>query len=233
MNIEHMITEFFIQYAYKPDHVYIGIVIFMTLSSFGLPIPEEVVLVSAGFIAFMANHPQIYPPPYEGAVGVNMELTAIICFLAVVGSDLLVFSIGRYGGEQLFETKFFKKNVGAKRLAKIKGWFHSYSVWACGIFRFTPGLRFPAHLTCGAMKIPVWKFLTIDGSAALLSVPTQVLLVAIYGREILDNFKRFKLFLIGGILLFIIFYLIRKWFPKKEESTLEVKVELDDAKDMK
>lgn len=216
MNIELMITDFFTQYAYKPAHVYSGVVLFMTLSSFGLPIPEEVVLVSAGFIAYMAAHPELYPPPFPGASGVNLELLALICFLAVIGSDLLIFSIGRYLGKPLFKSKFFQKNVGAKRLQKIQGWFQKYSVWACGVFRFTPGLRFPAHLTCGAMKVSVWKFLAIDGLAAAVSVPTQVVLVAYYGQQILENFKRFKLILIGVILLGGGLYLVNHLLKKRK-----------------
>lgn len=219
MDLELMITEFFTQYAYKPTFVYTGIVIFMTLSSFGLPIPEEIVLVSAGFIAYMASHPDLYPPPWPEAVGVDMELTAVICFLAVLCSDILVFSIGRFLGARLFETSFFKKNVGKERLDKIQDWFQKYSVGACAIFRFTPGLRLPAHMSCGAMKIPFWKFLCVDGLAALVTVPTQVVLVALYGRHILENFKRFKLILIGVIVVFIVIYLIRKWLAKRGKLT--------------
>ena len=47
--MEHVITEFFSQYAYSPMLVYSAICLFMILSAFGLPIPEEIVLISAGF----------------------------------------------------------------------------------------------------------------------------------------------------------------------------------------
>lgn len=216
-----MITEFFTQYAYKPYHVYTGIVIFMTLSSFGLPIPEELVLVSTGLIAYMAMNPSEFPPPDIGAQGVDMYTAAVICFFAVICSDILIFTIGKVLGRKLFESNFFKTKVGDERLAKIQGWFHKYSAWACGIFRFTPGLRFPAHLTCGAMKIPMWKFVAVDGFAALLSVPTQVILVAMYGEQILENFKRFKMVLLGAIVLFIIFYLVKKWLARKNITATE------------
>ena len=215
MDLEIMITDFFTQYAYKPYHVYSGIVIFMTLSSFGLPIPEELVLVSTGLIAYMAMNPADFPPPEIGIEGVDMYTAAAVCFFAVILSDLLIFTIGKFLGRKLFETDFFKKKVGDETLTKIKGWFHKYSAWACGVFRFTPGLRFPAHLTCGAMKIPIWKFLAVNGFAALISVPSQVILVAMYGEEILENFKRFKLILLGVIVVVIVFYLVKKWLARK------------------
>lgn len=218
MDLEVMIIDFFTQYAYKPYHVYTGIVFFMTLSSFGLPIPEELVLISTGLIAYMAMHPSEFPPPEIGAQGVDMYTAAVVCFFAVILSDLLIFTIGKLLGRKLFETSFFKRKVGDETLAKIRGWFHKYSAWACGIFRFTPGLRFPAHLTCGAMKIPLWKFLAVDGAAALISVPSQVILVAMYGEEILENFKRFKLILLGAIVVFVVFYLVKKWLARKNVS---------------
>ena len=37
--------------------------------------------------------------------------------------------------------------------------------------RFLPGLRAPAMFTAGVFKIPAWKFLLYDGSAAAISVP--------------------------------------------------------------
>ena len=44
------LIEFFAAYAYQPMLVYSFIVLFMTASSFGLPIPEEMTLVSAGLV---------------------------------------------------------------------------------------------------------------------------------------------------------------------------------------
>ena len=38
---DHVIVEFFANYAYQPYLVYGFIVMFMTASSFGLPIPED------------------------------------------------------------------------------------------------------------------------------------------------------------------------------------------------
>jgi membrane protein DedA with SNARE-associated domain len=211
---EATISEFFLQYAYSPNLVYLGVVLFMTLSSFGLPIPEEVVLVSCGLISYMAMHPKLFTPPSADAIGVNLYLLSTICFLAVVCSDLLVFFIGKYFGPKLFSTKFFKKNVSNKRLSKINVWFQKYGAWACGIFRFTPGIRFPGHMTCGMMGVKWWKFLAVDSLAALVSVPTQVILVAIYGEVILAKFKEFKIILFSVLTFFIIFYFVKKKFEK-------------------
>ncbi len=209
---EAAIIEFFSNYAYQPMFVYSFIVLFMTASSFGLPIPEEMTLVSAGLVAYMASHPAKYPPPTPDAHGVNLVVLSAVCFFAVLGSDLLIYFIGKVFGKRLVKTKFFSTKIGHERFNKINALFQKYSYWACGVFRFTPGVRFPGHMSCGLMGIPLSKFLLVDGLAALISVPTQVYLVATYGEIILEKIKEFKIVLGVIILLLLCFWLGQKTF---------------------
>lgn len=207
---EQFIFDFFAGYAYEPFYVYTFIVLFMTASSFGLPIPEEITLVSAGVVAHMALTPEMYPPPYPGAEGVSLITLSIVCFLAVLGSDLLIYFLGRTYGKKIVRSKFVMNRIGQERFNKINEFFQKYSFWACGIFRFTPGIRFPGHLSCGMMEIPLWKFILVDGTAALFSVPTQVILVAIYGQVIMAKFKEFKIIIISVFGVLILLWLLRK-----------------------
>jgi membrane protein DedA with SNARE-associated domain len=211
------IADFFSQYAYQPGFVYLFIVMFMTASSFGLPIPEEVTLVSAGFVAYMARNPDLFPPPSPDATSVNLTVLSIVCFVAVLGSDVVIYYIGKFFGQRIVKTDFFNRVIGPGPLEKVHNIFHKHSSIAPAIFRFTPGVRFPGHLTCGLTGIPLWKFLAVDGTAALLSVPTQVLLVAYYGKEILENIKEFKI-VIGVLIAIAIIYLLVKRFLRKKEN---------------
>lgn len=208
------LLEFFKQYAYQPGLVYAFITCFMFASSFGLPIPEELTLVSAGLVAYMAHHPEEFPPPYPGAEGVNTVTLSIVCFLAVFGSDLVVFLLGKIFGGRIIKTKFFQKQVAGSGFDKINSWFQKYGGWACGIFRFTPGLRFPGHLSCGLLGIPVWKFCAIDGLAALISVPTQVWIVATYGGTVMKHLKEFKLVILGIFAVIFLIWLGRRIYLK-------------------
>lgn len=206
------IVEFFSQYAYQPYQVYGFIVLFMTASSFGLPIPEEMTLVSAGLVAYMAKHPDQFPPPYPGAEGVNLFILAVVCFVAVLGSDLIIYFLGKFFGRKIIKTKFFNNNIGQERFDKINKAFNKYSYWACGLFRFTPGVRFPGHMSCGLMGIPLWQFLLVDGTAALLSVPTQVILVANYGEIILAKIQEFKIALAIIIGIVVSIWLLKRLY---------------------
>ncbi|MCO4754928.1 MAG: DedA family protein [Bacteriovoracaceae bacterium] len=209
---EVAIVDFFASYAYQPLFVYAFIILFMTASSFGLPIPEEMTLVSAGLVAYMAMHPDKFPPPTPDAEGVNLIILSIVCFVAVLGSDILIYFLGKIFGRRIVQSKFFNKRISQDRFNKINNVFNKYSHWACGLFRFTPGVRFPGHLSCGLMGVPLWKFILIDGAAALISVPTQVLLVAYYGEVILDKIKEFKIAAGVVILALLAFWILKRLY---------------------
>ena len=206
------IIDFFAQYAYQPLFVYGFIVAFMTASSFGLPIPEEMTLVSAGLVAYMARNPADFPPPTPDAQGVNLFVLASVCYVAVLGSDLIIYFLGKFFGQRIIKTKFFNNNIGQERFNKINKIFNRYSYWACGLFRFTPGIRFPGHMSCGLMGIPLWQFIMVDGLAALVSVPTQVIAVAFYGEVILAKLKEFKLILAGIVGVVVLFWLLKRLY---------------------
>ncbi len=208
------LMAFFSQYAYQPYYVYGFITLFMFASSFGFPVPEELILVTSGLVAYMAHHPDKFPPPYEGAEGVNVTTLAFVCFLAVFFSDFIVYLIGKFFGGRIIKTKFFQKQVAGKGFETINSWFQKYGGLACGIFRFTPGLRFPGHMSCGLLGIPVWKFAAIDGLAALISVPTQIYFVATYGEVILNKISEFKMFALVVIGAVALIWIIRKVYLK-------------------
>ena len=211
---EASLMALFSQYAYEPMYVYGFIVALMFASSFGLPIPEELTLITAGLVAHMAHNPDIYPPPYEGAVGVDVFTLSIVCFMAVFLSDLTVYFIGKFFGAHIIKTKFFQKQVAGNGFDRINSWFSKYGPMACGIFRFTPGLRFPGHMSCGLFGIPIWKFIAVDGTAALLSVPTQVYFVATYGDVILVNIKKFQGYVLLGLAAIFLVWMLKKIYHK-------------------
>lgn len=210
--MEAWVTEIFSKFAYQPYWVYGSICGFMLLSAFGLPIPEEVVLISSGLVGYMALHPEKYPPPGEGATAVNVYILAAVAFAAVMASDFLIFYLGRRLGPILFKSRWFGRMVSDRQLVRIKRWMWEYGSWTVIVFRFTPGIRFPGHLSCGAMGLPTWKFIAVDWIAAGISVPSQVLLVSFYGAFILQYFTRFKIYFFSTLAVLLIAYFSVKYF---------------------
>lgn len=197
-------------YAYEPAWIYTFLITMMLLSAIGLPFPEEMTLITVGTLAYIGNNPDKYPPLIEGAVGINPITAAIVAFFAVLFADTIIYLIGRWFGNRVFEWRIVKRFISTESKQKIENWTAKYGALACGIFRFTPGLRFPGHLATGIVKFPLWKFLIIDGCAALISVPTQILLFAYYGDEIKETFKQFKFVILGILVVLAIYYIIKK-----------------------
>jgi membrane protein DedA with SNARE-associated domain len=212
--VAHIVSQLFSQYAYSPLLVYGAVVLFMMMSAFGLPIPEEVVLISAGFVGYMSLHHDLYPPPYQGAPSVNVFVLAAVAFFAVLGSDYLIYFLGKFFGPKLFRKRWFARLVSDSSLERIQTWMRKYGYWAVFIFRFTPGVRFPGHLMCGAMGLSRWRFIAVDSLAAGISVPTQIFLVSFYGEEILKYLTHIKLYALatGGLalLVFLAFRVLKK-----------------------
>jgi membrane protein DedA with SNARE-associated domain len=206
--MEQTIIHWLNEAAGHPSILYSVVILVLTASSFGLPIPEEVVLVTSGLIAHFAIAQSLQSglPP-----SIDPENLAAICLVAVLGSDLVVFWLGRRYGLGLLRRRPFNRFLSENALARAQKWTGKYGFWACGLFRFTPAVRFPGHFMCGAMKISYQKFLLADGPAAILTVPTQVLLLAYHGDKILAVFKQFKIYLFSGLGILFLIWLLLRW----------------------
>ncbi len=191
----------------------------MLASALGFPMPEEVTLVSVGFLAFMGSRPDLFPPPFPGAPVVNVHEAAFISFLAVFGSDFLIYFVGRKWGRKILYHPRARKLISEANILRVENWTKKYGNFAVFVFRFTPGVRFPGHLATGMLKFSAWKFGMIDGLAALVSVPTQIYLLAHYGKEILVYFSRFKMIVLAIAAVVLIIFLFRKYQNRDRGQT--------------
>lgn len=218
MHFAHdQVFQWLAQYAYEPFMVYGLVFVMMIASGFGLPLPEEIQIVSVGILAYMGAHPELFPPPYVGAPVVNGYEAAMFVSLSVIVADNLVFWIGRTFGRKLMRFPRLKTIFESKVMAKIHHFAHKYGVYAAFVFRFTPGLRFPAHLFLGMSHFSALAFFIVDAIAALISVPTQILLIYHFGEPILATLYKFKsvVAILLGILL-IYFVAHKLWLRFKK-----------------
>lgn len=215
------IMTFFAQYAHSPLLIYSIVATMMFLSSFGLPLPEEVTIVALGLMVHMGKYPDQYPPPPGITVQpLNLYTAMAVCFFSIMISDTIVYWVGRKFGASPFVHKLFRKFLGEHSLEKSRTMIHKHRFLVPAIFRFTPGVRFPGHLSCGMMGISIWTFLAADGLAALISVPTQVYLFATYGEVILSTIKQIKhyalIIALVAVAVFVVIKLKQKIFGKKD-----------------
>ncbi len=162
---------------YMPYVVVLGLLL---LSGFGLPIPEDIPLILAGYLCYPWHDGHGYADPW-----VLFPLT----FLAVVGADLMVFMLGRRYGHHVPKLPLMRRFLTEKRLAKTERLLHEHGGKFIFAARFLPGLRAPSIFTAGNFRVPYWKFLLYDGGAALISVPV-ILGLAYYFANHLEQVRQ-------------------------------------------
>ena len=178
---------------------------------FGFPLPEDVPLLAAGFLA--------------GQGIIHYELTIFVCMVGVLGGDSIIFNIGYHFGPRIKKISYLKKVLTPEREEKIQHWFHQYGAKTLFFARFAPGLRMPLFLSAGLYKVPFWKFLVLDGFAALISVPLWIWLAYSFSSNLELLVTKAKtlqmgIFSVVGILLVLIVatILIKKKISKQSQS---------------
>jgi len=178
----------------------LGIII---LSGFGLPVPEDIPLIMAGIFC--------------GNGQANIWVMLPLCFIAVMGADAIVYWLGRKYGHHIPRMPLMRRFLTPKRLATAEANLHRHGGKTLFVCRFLPGIRAPMLFTAGTFRIPYWKFLLYDGSAALMSVPWLVLLpywfVNTYSEEAMRAVAHeVQIGIIVGVVLLIVgFFVVKKW----------------------
>lgn len=184
------------------------IIMFMILLAcgFGLPLPEDIVLITGGILS---SHEVT-----------NFWVTLGVCLAGVLIGDSIIYTAGRTMGERIKKTRVFNILVKRERDEKIQYWFSRYGDKVIFFARFMPGLRTALFLTSGIYKVPAWKFITLDGIAALISVPLWVWLGHLFGSNLELLEKKMHQLKIGiyGILGFVVVSIIIAWIVKKKFS---------------
>jgi membrane protein DedA with SNARE-associated domain len=175
---------------------------------FGFPMPEDIILVTSGILA--ARHI------------INLEIAMALCMAGVLMGDGIVFSLGRYQGHRLRNTRFFRWILPPKRDELVKSIFQKNGDKFIFMARFMPGLRTPMFFAAGTYKVTYWKFFLLDGFAALISVPLWVYVGYLFGanleelEKVMRKFQHgFYLFLVGIILLVVVGLFLKKRFLEK------------------
>jgi membrane protein DedA with SNARE-associated domain len=139
-----------------PSAVYIVVGVVIGLESLGIPLPGEIVLVSATLLA--SRHTLDIDP-----VGVAAAAT-----LGGIIGDSLGYSLGRRFGMRLFEGmgQRFPKHFGPGHVALAKQLFARWGVWTVFFGRFVALLRILAGPLAGAMRMHYPKFLVANIAGA-------------------------------------------------------------------
>ncbi|MDP7702656.1 MULTISPECIES: DedA family protein [unclassified Mycobacterium] len=144
-------------HSIPPLAVYLLVGGVVGVESLGIPLPGEIVLVSA---ALMSSHHEI---------GVNPIGVGAAAVIGAVVGDSIGYSIGRRFGMPLFDRlgRRFPKHFGPGHVALAERTFERWGVRAVFFGRFIALLRIFAGPLAGALKMPYPRFLAANVSGGI------------------------------------------------------------------
>ena len=170
---------------------YAGIFLVLFVAGLGVPIPEEAPVLAAGILASQ----QV----------IRWWLALIVCFVGVLSGDIVLYWVGHHWGERIMDWRFTRFVLTPEREKMVVEAYHRHGVKIVFTARFVAGFRAAAFLTAGIVRIPFWKFLLVDGVAALVGVPLGFGVAYLFTEElpaILNGVHRFeKILVLAGMTL--------------------------------
>lgn len=179
---------------------YFGILILMILNSAGIPIPSEITLPFAGFLANQGN----------------LSLVLII-FTAIIGDligSTIGYSIGYFLEENLFLSLIRKYGkfvlITEHDYQKATGWIKKYGAPVVFLGKMTPGVKSFMALAAGVSEVKFPKFVISNLLAAAIycSIVTYIgFYLGSQWNTIGGIFRKFELVIAILIIVGIIWYI--------------------------
>jgi len=136
---------------------YILVLLAFILILFLIPIPEELILFTGGFLsAINGNY--------------TWTLTLIVGIFGVFFTDYWFFILAKIFGQNFLKKKIIQKLFSLKKQKKAFHLVEKYGALAVFLARFIPGgIRNPVFFVCGLSKIKSSKFIFASLTGATIS----------------------------------------------------------------
>jgi membrane protein DedA with SNARE-associated domain len=191
----------------------------LLLCGFGLPMPEDVILVTGGVLAWTTS--VLEEPTVAGMLRDEGLLAMVAVGLAgILAGDSVIYWAGRRLGRRVAEFRLLRHMVTPEKLEKVEKRLRHQGNVVVMIARFLPGLRAPTYFTVGHSQFPYWKFLLYDGMAALISAPLWVCVGFWFGDDIGKAARiaaRFSNWLLTGVLT-LVGLLVARWLWQRRRA---------------
>ncbi|MEU3619376.1 DedA family protein [Streptomyces sp. NPDC006872] len=188
--------------------VYAVVGLVIGFESLGIPLPGEIILVSAALLS--SQHGGIDP----------VILGACATAGAVIG-DSIGYAIGRKGGRPLLAWlgKKFPRHFSEGHIATAERSFEKWGMWAVFFGRFVALLRIFAGPLAGVLHMPYWKFLIANVLGGIAWAGGTTAVIYYVGVVAESWLKRFSwLGLVLAVLIGVASFLIVKRKAKKAQA---------------
>jgi len=170
---------------------YLSVLFCLLATGMGFPLPEDIPLLTGGWLC------------HEGLA--TLWIMVVVSFVGVLGGDLILFALGRKFGHHVVEHRFVRRLVNADRLLLAESLFAKHGNKIIFAGRFMPGLRAMIFMAAGVLKVRPTTFVSVNGLAAAVSVPTLVILGFLFGQHFnqLKQDVRFAIHTIALVLVIV------------------------------
>lgn len=195
-----------------------GVFTLLVACGLGLPLPEDVALITGGYLAGKG------PPIGVG----SLPLMILVGLAGILIGDTIIFKAGSNYGEALLQTRI-GRHIPGEKVERIIGLFERHGPKFIMMARFLPGVRAVTYFVAGTTGVPYWKFLLYDGIAACASAPGWILLGHWAGkhrmlRKAWQYAKEVQIGIIGVVLAIVVLWiaiaLIRRRMRRNQAPTL-------------
>jgi membrane protein DedA with SNARE-associated domain len=184
---------------------YPAYVLFFVATAFGSPLTEDLLLLVGGYLI--------------GSGAFTWPLAFPLAYGGVLASDSILYTFGRKLREHSLRRGFLRRIIRPGRLRLATRWFARFGDGLVFIARFVPGTRIVVFASAGLRAVPLWRFLVLDGAAALLWVPLLLLIGERLGRRIGGLARTLDLIgdrIVWLILVVIVVYVLRRLWLAEE-----------------
>jgi membrane protein DedA with SNARE-associated domain len=172
------------------NYGYFGIFFLLIFGILGLPVPDEWLLVIAGYLVFKEVL-DFFPTLVIAAIGTATGLT-------------VSYAVGRTSGDYLVRKYGRWLSIDAHKMLRAQHWFQNLGRWLLLVGPFIPGLRNLMGYVAGASKLRFPTFMRFAYSGALISSTTFVTVGYLVGPHVTWSYSRFPFFALGLLLVLIL-----------------------------
>jgi membrane protein DedA with SNARE-associated domain len=191
----------------------------LVLCGFGLPMPEDIILVTGGLLAWRAS------PLEEATLAAMVRDPGLLAMVGfglggILAGDSIIFLAGRKLGHRVAEFGPLRRIITPEKLTAAEKLLRRRGNLVVVVARFLPGLRAPTYFTVGHAKLPYWEFLLFDGAAALISAPLWVCLGFYFGSNIAEALRtagHFSNYILAAVLA-VVGGIAFRWWQKRRAA---------------
>jgi membrane protein DedA with SNARE-associated domain len=187
----------------------------IVICGLGVPIPEDVTLLTMGYLTYLPL-PDGSPRPHA-----NIVLASAIAFVACMVGDGIMFSIGRRYGMSIVRHRPFRWVLTPARIERARRTVEHHGPKMLFAARFMPGIRSVGFFTAGSLGTPYLKFLTYDGLAGAISVPLFVFAGWHWGADIdhaLTLVRRAEHGMLALVVVVTIALIAKAWWNRRRDA---------------